>query len=271
MRWREVGVRAETPTRCGSGIAITSSRWRRRRIRNCAVRSRPRGCGAWTRSTRTCALLSNRASRLQGRAAALRLCGALQHFWSMRGYLSEGRDGARGFCRGRERGATRERASALSAAGALAYLQADYRGRQALHEESLAIRRQLGDRRGIAPRSVTSALWPAITGDFASAQALFEESLAILRELGDPWGIAIALGNLGQCRLRAGRLPAARSRHEESLAIKRKLGNRAGVASRCSVWRTWCTPRATLRPPRRCNSRVFRSRGSSETGSIANA
>ena len=54
---REAGRQAETRTPCKRrGIAITSSRWRRRRnpkLTRCA--SRPSGCGAWRRSTRTCA------------------------------------------------------------------------------------------------------------------------------------------------------------------------------------------------------------------------
>ena len=45
---------------------------------------------------------------------------------------------------------TPERAKVLNAAGVLAYYQGDYPAARALHEESLAIRRELGDRSGIA-------------------------------------------------------------------------------------------------------------------------
>ena len=164
-------------------------------------------------------------------SGGLRLCGALRQFWWMRGHLAEGREWcARALAQAGSGEPTRERANALSAAGALAYLQADFVDARARHEESLAIRRELEDRRGIATSLSNLGVLATGQGDFASARALFEESLAILRELGDEWGIAIALGNLGTAANEEGDYPAAKSRHEESLAIKRKLGNRSGIA-----------------------------------------
>ena len=162
---------------------------------------------------------------------ALRFCGALQHFWWMRGHLFEARAWcARALAQAGSGEPTRERANALSAAGALAYLQADLADARVRHEESLAMRRELGDRRGIATSLSNLGVLASGQADFASAGRLFEESLAILRELGDEWGIAIALGNLGAAANEAGDYPTAKSRHEESLAIKRKLGNRSGIA-----------------------------------------
>jgi predicted ATPase/class 3 adenylate cyclase len=160
----------------------------------------------------------------------LRFCGALQHFWTLRGHVSEGREWCARMLPASAK-PTRERAKALSAAGALAYLQADYGAAKALHEESLAIRRQLGDQRGIATSLSNLGVLACDLVDFASARALFEESLAILRQLDDAWGIAIALGNLGRAANELGDYDTAKSRHEESLAIKRELGNRAGIAN----------------------------------------
>jgi predicted ATPase/class 3 adenylate cyclase len=166
-----------------------------------------------------------------GSSGGLRLCGALRQFWWMRGHIAEGREWcARALAQAGSEELTQERANVLSAAGGLAYLQADYPAAKARHEESLAIRRELGDQRGIATSLSNLGVVATGQGNFASARALFEESLTILRQLGDPWGIAIALGNLGSAANEAGDYPAAKSRHEESLAIKRKLGNRAGIA-----------------------------------------
>ena len=166
-----------------------------------------------------------------GASAGLRICGALQHFWWMRGHLSEGRERcARSLAQAGSETPTRERSNALSGAGALAWLQGDYPAAKARHDESLAIRRELGDQRGIATSLSNLGVLAAAQGNYASARMLFEESLAILRQLDDPWGIAVALGNLGSVASEAGDLQVARSRHEESLAIKRKLGNRSGIA-----------------------------------------
>ena len=69
----------------------------------------------------------------------------------MRGFLAEGRDWlGRGLAltSGTQPGATR--ALALTGAGDLAYLQADYLTARALHEQSLAMRRSLADTGRIA-------------------------------------------------------------------------------------------------------------------------
>src|SRR6185369_3541923 len=60
-------------------------------------------------------------------ASGLRLCGALQRFWVIRGHLTEGRTWcARVLQLPGAEGATRERANALHASGSLAYYQSDY-------------------------------------------------------------------------------------------------------------------------------------------------
>ena len=128
----------------------------------------------------------------------LRLCAALHRFWATKGYLSEGRDWCARFL-GKAEGEvlTRERANALNTAGVLAQLQADYTDAHRQHEESLAIRRQLGDRSGIAGSLNNLANVLALQGEYASARKLYEESLAIRRQLGDRNGMAVSLDNLG--------------------------------------------------------------------------
>jgi non-specific serine/threonine protein kinase len=165
-----------------------------------------------------------------GTGGGQRLCGALRRFWWTRGHLSEGRQ----WCTrvlgrtGAER--TRERANVLNAAGVLAFYQGDYPAARALEEESLAIRRELGDRSGIAGSLGNLGNVASGQGDYPAARTLYEESLAIRRELGDPSGIANSLGNLGNVALYQGDYPAARALDEESLAIRRELGDRFGIA-----------------------------------------
>ena len=81
----------------------------------------------------------------------LRFCRALQRFWTMHEHLSEGRKWcARAVERAGEEKRTEDVANALNAAGALAYHQTDCLAARIFHEKSLAIRRHLGDRKGIA-------------------------------------------------------------------------------------------------------------------------
>src|SRR6185436_4308891 len=106
----------------------------------------------------------------------LRIAGVLWDFWSMRGDVSEGREqleraldaagghrdpplhsaGLRTSQDGHgdpplQRGyASPYLAKALNGAGNLAWLQGDFDAARALHTESLALRRELGDKSGIA-------------------------------------------------------------------------------------------------------------------------
>jgi len=161
----------------------------------------------------------------------LRCCAALQRFWWTRGHIAEGRE----WCRralnhaGAE-ARTAERAKVLNAAGLLANYQADYAAAWAQHQESLAIRRELGDRHGIASSLNNLGNVTLDQGDLSAARALYEESLAIMREVGQGSGIAPVLNNVAGIAYEQGDYPKARALHEESLAICRGLGDRIGVA-----------------------------------------
>jgi predicted ATPase/DNA-binding winged helix-turn-helix (wHTH) protein len=162
---------------------------------------------------------------------ALRLCGALQRFWWTHGHLTEGRRWCThilGKAGADKR--TRERAYVLNAAGVLAYHQGDYPAARALHEESLVIRRELGDRPGIAASLGNLGNVAFNQGDYPAATALQEQSLAIRRELGDRYGIATTLNNLGAVAINQGDYPATRAVLEESLALGRELKNPHSIA-----------------------------------------
>ena len=166
-----------------------------------------------------------------GSGGGLRLCGALHRFWFVRGHLSEGREWCvrvLGKAGARER--TSERANALNVAGVLAQRQGDYPAAWARHEESLAIQRQLGERRGMATSLNNLGNVAMEKGDIASARALHEESLAISRELGDRMGIARSLHSLGIVACAQVDFASGRALFEESLAISRELGDRIGIA-----------------------------------------
>jgi tetratricopeptide (TPR) repeat protein len=65
--------------------------------------------------------------------------------------------------------------------------------------------------------------------DYAAARAHLEESLTMRRELGDRVGIANSLSNLGNAALEQGDYAAARTLYEESLAINREIDRKLDV------------------------------------------
>ena len=170
--------------------------------------------------------------RASGSREGLRICGALQRFWSMRGHFSEGREW---YLRTLEKAGsdepTPERAKALNGAGVLACNQADYAAARKLHEEALDIRRQSGDRRGAAASLGNLGNVAADQCEFASARALYGESLTIMRELNDRRGMAASLLNLGNVACEQREFASAKALYEEFLVIMRDLRDRGGIAS----------------------------------------
>jgi predicted ATPase/class 3 adenylate cyclase/Tfp pilus assembly protein PilF len=160
---------------------------------------------------------------------AARLSGALWRFWHAHGHVHEGRRWLEeALTRPVER--TAMRAKALSGAGVLARSQGDYAAAHALLEESLAIKRELGDKPGIALALNELGLVAHDQGNYAAAQMLYEESLAIERELGDRLGIALSLNNLGNVALYEGQYAAAQALYEESLALRRAVGDKLAIS-----------------------------------------
>jgi non-specific serine/threonine protein kinase len=171
--------------------------------------------------------------------AGWRLGGALWRFWSMRGYLREGRERLAALLAlaGEEVSSEQGRAArakALKAAGTLAAEQGDYAAARARYEESLAIRRELGDKLEIANLLSNLGIVARYQGNYAVARALYEESQAIRRELGDRWGIATSLNALGLLAHYQGDNAAARRFLEESLTIRRELGDAWAIANSLS-------------------------------------
>jgi non-specific serine/threonine protein kinase len=167
--------------------------------------------------------------------AGLRLVGAVWRFWYMCGHLSEGRSWLEGLLVGvgAWEPVAREpttRAKALNGAGVLAWAQGDYARATVLHEESLALRRELGDKRGIADSLTNLGAQAWAQGDYARATVLHEESLALYQELGDKRGIATSLTNLGAQAWAQGDYARALALYEESLALFQALGDKYGIA-----------------------------------------
>jgi predicted ATPase/DNA-binding CsgD family transcriptional regulator len=161
----------------------------------------------------------------------LRLGAGLCRFWEVRGYLSEGCDQlARLLALPGAQAPTAERAAALDGQSVLARRQGEYAVARAAQEESLAIRRQLGDRPGIARSLIGLGEVARARGDHAEARTLDEQSLALMRELGDRAGLARVLNSFGALLADLNDYATARLLYAESLALARALGDRRAVA-----------------------------------------
>jgi predicted ATPase/DNA-binding SARP family transcriptional activator len=204
------------------------------------------------------------AGDVEAAEIGLRLAIGLERFWQVRVHLREGLEQTTGVLAiGRPGGATR--ASALTVAGTLADICGDHDIARSMHEESIAIWRELGDKRSLI--GALSALGQdyfsegdfekarsyfeealhieedmGVTtdalhnlgivfyelGDYASAASFLERDLAIQRKIGDTRRAALALANLGLVAFEQGDYALALSRHRESLVIRQTLGAKRG-------------------------------------------
>jgi predicted ATPase/transcriptional regulator with XRE-family HTH domain/Tfp pilus assembly protein PilF len=161
----------------------------------------------------------------------LRMAGALWQFWEIRGYISEGRAWLTRILELAASEDTAWRAGALHAAGRLGFLQGDFAGARDYFESSLAIRRELGDKAGIAVSLNNLGILSLDLGDYVEARRFYGESLEIRRELGDKYGVAALLNNLANVVMAQGDYEEASALHKESLEIRQELGNEYGIAS----------------------------------------
>ncbi|MCC6223503.1 MAG: tetratricopeptide repeat protein [Thermoleophilia bacterium] len=154
---------------------------------------------------------------------ALRLGGALAHFWAVRDHFREGR--AR-LAAALEEGAglaASVRAKALAGACVLALRLGDYAAVRSLAEEGLALCRATGDEAGIALALDRLATVASFEGDFARSEALYRESAGIWRALDHRRGLAGSLSNLGALALMAGDYESVRRFSEEAVALYRDV------------------------------------------------
>ncbi|MBV8715239.1 MAG: tetratricopeptide repeat protein [Chloroflexi bacterium] len=200
----------------------------------------------------------------------LRLAGALNRFWMMRGHLTEIRswfNRALPLSSGAPVGV---RAKAFNSAGVIAGLQGDSAAAEPLFNESYRLWERIGDpirmaaamgnlglvaqdrqdearaiecflraqslyaangdKRGVAVSIGSRAHLARQQGKVREAVILFRETLAMFREVGDPRGIANSLANLGHALIAVGQPDASIGYLAEALELRRSLGNTLGVA-----------------------------------------
>ncbi|HZT43669.1 MAG TPA: tetratricopeptide repeat protein [Chthonomonadaceae bacterium] len=169
-------------------------------------------------------------SREETLEGGLQMAGRLERFWQIRGYWQEGREQIEKLlARPGAAAATEGRAMALTTAGVLAGLQADYAAARAYEAESLSLWQALGDRKGIASALHQLACLKQDTS--VETETLVEQSLALRRDSGDKAGIGFSLLQLGNIWLDRGEFEKARSFYEQSMAVRREIGDQRGIAT----------------------------------------
>ena len=158
----------------------------------------------------------------------LRIASALLLFWTVRGYLTEGRrwlDDALV----RAAGEPALRAKALAATAGLAYRQGDNERSREAWTEALKLYREIGDPTGTA--TVVGSLGNVAVGegDLARALELYEESARLFREMGDRRRLANVVGNMGAVASMQRDYERARALCEEALVIHRDMDSNEDV------------------------------------------
>jgi predicted ATPase/class 3 adenylate cyclase/DNA-binding CsgD family transcriptional regulator len=157
---------------------------------------------------------------------ALRLAAAMWWFWSAHGHVQEGRERVSGLLarfpltpKGAENLERVElHAKLLWVAGMLASMQGDHGRARALHQESLALRRMIGNEVAVFNSLEGLGTVACFEGDYAAARQYLDEALAVARGIDDPVSSAMALHALGNVENELGNLDAARAYYDASIA-----------------------------------------------------
>ncbi|MEO5883516.1 MAG: tetratricopeptide repeat protein [Caldimonas sp.] len=155
---------------------------------------------------------------------AVKFAVAMQGFWILRGYSTEGRKLVQGaLALPAIQASPIAQAFALYVGAALAESQSDHAEARSMLETCLELRRVEGSKVDIAATLSTLSLARLQSGDAVGAAASEGEALEMFRRLDDRIGEAIGLLHLGQICLHQGDDATARSHLERCLEIAREI------------------------------------------------
>jgi predicted ATPase/class 3 adenylate cyclase len=155
---------------------------------------------------------------------AVKLAVAMQGFWILCGYATEGRNVVRAALAMPEVTASDQaHAFALYVGAALAESQGDYEESRQMLETCLELRRRLGNPIDIAATLSTLSMARMPLGDGEGARAGETEALAIFRDKKNRVGEAIGLLHLGQIELHLGNAAQAQTHLEQCLTVARAI------------------------------------------------
>jgi predicted ATPase/class 3 adenylate cyclase len=156
---------------------------------------------------------------------ALRISGALWHFWAVRGHVREGREWLE---RALATATSAPAAEVARALDGLAYLMAitgDATAAVAVSDRSLGLWREVGDRVGLARSLLRRQIVVGALDDDEAYRATCEETIGLAREIGASDVLATSLNNLADDFLVAGDYERAANLCAESIAIHRRHGD----------------------------------------------
>jgi ATP/maltotriose-dependent transcriptional regulator MalT len=156
-----------------------------------------------------------------------RLACSLWRFWWMRGHLTEGRQWLdRALARDTD---AHTRLSVLDVAGQVAFYQSDYAPARRIWEEGVVVGEAIGELSTTLWLIGRLAFLASNTGDSARAEALCASSLALSRQLGDRRSRALHLRARANVAFGQGNLDLAEASWLECLMLDREHGNAVGV------------------------------------------
>lgn len=166
---------------------------------------------------------------------AVKLAVAMQGFWMLRGYVTEGRTYVRAAI---DMPAIQKSDLATSFAlyvgAALATGQSDHAEARRMLETCLGLRRGLGSDVDIAATLSTLSLAHLQAGDVDSAAQGEHEALQIFEKLGHRFGQAICLLHMAQIRVFEGQDVEARDFADRCLALAREIGHKE-IEAECEL------------------------------------
>jgi len=160
------------------------------------------------------------------RGTAMRLAGALGHFWDLRGHVLEGEQWLE---RALEVDANVEhpnqRARALTSAGSMAWQRGELQRALHFHSSALALYRQAGNMFGVAFALNNVGVQHAQVGDSVRGLEMYHEGLAVARENHLDELARILLNNVGMAYLYIGKWKEAEAYLQEGLRLSERAGD----------------------------------------------
>jgi len=167
-----------------------------------------------------------------GAPLGLQLIYLLRPYWFNRGLLGLGqRLSADALARKDAQARDVARCRGLFVAGQYAYFRGAHQEAQGYLEESLAIARELGDKRRVVAALQPLGLAHLSGGELATARRYLEEAVTLATELNEPREIATASNQLGQLLRVEGDLERAEALYQRALKISRELGDQESAAA----------------------------------------
>jgi predicted ATPase/class 3 adenylate cyclase len=160
------------------------------------------------------------------RDTGLRLVGALTWYWLFRGRLADGSTWFARLLDGGPADRTPALGKALAGAATLDGLQGQGDLAHARLEQSVAVCREVGDRRGLARALVLLSAFAETSAEAPGHASAIDEGMALFRAIGNEADLALTLRLSGVLAFHRGDHPVARARQEAALALYRDLGDR---------------------------------------------